>query len=75
MNRHKFKKGDIVKLRDDFLDDYSFVEKCNQGTVLKYDDFLVVVSMPHYVTICPHEDVLELVSPADGPNKSELRAS
>jgi hypothetical protein len=65
MSLHKFKKGDIVKLRDDFLDDNTFVKKNSQGTVSRYDDCLVVVSLQHYVTICPHESDLEIVSSVD----------
>lgn len=65
MSRHKFKKGDVVALRSDYLDDFNFVRKHKQGTVSRYDNALVVVSMPHYVTICPHENDLEIVSSVD----------
>jgi len=65
VSRHKFKKGDVVALRIDYLDDFNFVRKHKQGTVSSYDNALVVVSMPHYVTICPHESDLEIVSSVD----------
>ena len=69
MNLHKFQKGDIVELRNDFLDDYNFVKKHSHGTVSRYDDASVVVSMPHYVTICPHESDIEIVSSVDKSGK------
>jgi len=64
MTLHKFKKGDTVVLTEDYLDDDFFVESQSIGKVARYDNCLVVVSMPHYVTICPQEKALELVSPA-----------
>lgn len=62
MKQHKFNQGDLVILKEDFMDDDSFVKEHSLGKVMRYDDSLVVVSMPNYVTICPHESDLELVS-------------
>lgn len=73
MNRHKFKKGDTVVLTEDCQSDGFFVVRQSIGKVARYDNCLVVVSMPHYVTICPQEKALELVSTAGESSEVKLR--
>lgn len=70
---NKFTEGDQVRFLRGYLNDDFSVAKGMKGTVLRYDDFLVVVSVPDHMTVCVREDLLEKIRKVERCRQHPLR--